>query len=158
MPFIHLTTFIAAPAERVFDLSRNINFHAASMKDFNEKAVAGKIEGLIELNDTVSWKARHFFKERFLKSKITSMNFPYSFIDEQEEGDFKKMRHEHYFKKIENGTIMIDQFYYEPPYGSVGRIFSALFLTRYMKNLLEQRNLKIKETAEGDQWKHYLEK
>ncbi|MBD0294000.1 MAG: cell division protein, partial [Flavisolibacter sp.] len=45
MPFIHLTTFIAAPIERVFDLSRSINLHKASMKAYNERPIAGKISG-----------------------------------------------------------------------------------------------------------------
>ena len=31
MPLIHLTTFIAAPAERVFDLSRSIDVHKKSL-------------------------------------------------------------------------------------------------------------------------------
>jgi ligand-binding SRPBCC domain-containing protein len=158
MPFIHLTTFIAAPIERVFNLSRSINFHVATMKKFNEKPVAGRIEGLVELNDSVSWKAKHLGKERFLKSKITALNFPHSFIDEMEEGDFSKLKHEHFFKSIENGTIMIDQFYYETPYGTLGRFFAKIFLTRYLQKLLEDRNEKIKEAAEGNQWKHYLEK
>jgi ligand-binding SRPBCC domain-containing protein len=158
MPLIHLTTFISAPIERVFDLSRSINFHVATMKRFNEKPVAGRIEGLIELNDTVSWKARHLLKERFLKSKITALNFPHSFTDEMEEGDFKKLKHEHFFKSIENGTIMIDEFYFEIPFGKAGRLFANIFLTRYMQKLLEERNQKIKEAAEGNQWKHYLEK
>ena len=40
MPNIHLTTFIAAPVERVFDLSRNIDLHKESMTKHKEEAVA----------------------------------------------------------------------------------------------------------------------
>jgi ligand-binding SRPBCC domain-containing protein len=157
MQFIHLTTFIAAPVERVFDLSRSINFHKKTMSRFKEEPVSGRIDGLIELNETVKWKARHLFKDRFLTSKITAFDRPHMFIDEQVEGDFKKIKHEHYFKKIENGTIMIDQFYYEMPYGKIGNIISAVFLYRYMKKLLEERNQKIKQAAESSQWKQFLE-
>ena len=40
MSVIHLTTFIAAPVERVFDLSRSINLHHISMSSSNEKAIS----------------------------------------------------------------------------------------------------------------------
>ena len=66
MPLIHLTTFIEAPVERVFDLSRNIQLHKESMKDHKEEAVAGTRFGLIGKNETVTWKAKHFFKTRIL--------------------------------------------------------------------------------------------
>jgi ligand-binding SRPBCC domain-containing protein len=158
MPLIHLTTFIAAPVERVFDLSRSIDFHKASMKKFNETPVEGRMEGLIELNESVGWKARILGKERFLKSKITALTFPEYFVDEQEKGDFGMLKHEHYFKPIDNGTLMIDKFYFETPYGSMGKIFAKVYLNRFMQKLLEERNQKIKAVAEGDQWKLYLTK
>ena len=97
MPTIHLTTFIGAPVERVFDLARSIDLHKQSMKKHNEEAVAGTRFGLIEKNETVTWKAKHLFKTRFLRSEITKMVKPQVFVDEQVEGDFKMLRHEYYF-------------------------------------------------------------
>lgn len=158
MPLIHLTTFIKAPAERVFDLSRNIDLHISSMKDHKEVAVAGTRFGLIEKDETVTWKARHLFKERILKIKITEMIFPSLFIDEQVEGDFKMMKHEHHFKPCDNGTIMIDLFEFESPYGSAGKFFNMLCLNRYMRKLLEKRNAVLREFAESDKWKKLLVK
>src|SRR5947208_3556138 len=110
MPFIHLTTFIAAPQERVFDLSRSIALHKASMKAYRESIVDGKLTGLLDLDETITWTARHLFKQRVLKMRVTKLQRPDYFVDEQEEGDFIMLKHEHYFKAIENGTIMIDQF------------------------------------------------
>ena len=66
MPTIHLTTFIAAPTEVVFDLSRHIGVHKESMTKFKEEAVAGTRFGLIEKDETVTWKAKHLFRVRFL--------------------------------------------------------------------------------------------
>src|SRR2546426_8911877 len=117
MPTIHLTTFVAAPPERVFDLTRSIDLHKKSMSKTNETAVAGITSGLIGLGDTVTWKAKHLFKTRFLRSKITVLDRPYSFTDEQVNGDFKSLRHEHFFKPTDNGTIVIDLFHFEIPYG-----------------------------------------
>ena len=156
MPYLHLTTFIAAPAERVFDLSRSIDLHKASMKKYGEAAVQGTTFGLMGQGDTVTWKAKHLFKERFLKVKLTFLKRPYLFIDEQVEGDFELLKHEHYFKEIQNGTLLIDQFRFEIGRGKLGALFNQLYFTRYMERLLEERNNLIKEVAEGPQWKKYL--
>ena len=93
MPTIHLTTFIAAPADIVFDLSRHIGLHKESMSAYKEEAVAGTRFGLIENDETVTWQARHLFKNRLLRVKITEMKRPDMFIDEQVQGDFKMMKH-----------------------------------------------------------------
>ena len=158
MPTIHLTTFIAAPVDVVFDLSRHIGLHKESMSKFREEAVAGTRFGLIEREDTVTWRAKHLFKERLLRVKITEMKKPSMFTDEQLEGDFKMMKHEHYFKPCDNGTIVIDLFRFESPYGAMGRWFNSIFLTKYIKKLLEQRNNTIKSFAESDKWKKLLAK
>lgn len=158
MPTIHLTTFVAAPAERVFDLSRSIDLHRKSMAHTTEEAVAGTTSGLIGLDETVTWKAKHLWKTRILKSKITAMKRPLSFTDEMMDGDFKSLRHQHHFKAIDNGTLLIDLFEFEAPYGQLGRLANHLFLTRYLKNLLEHRNSVIKEYAESEKWKFILNK
>ena len=158
MPTIHLTTFIAAPVARVFDLARSIDVHRQSMTKHKEEAVAGIRFGLIEKNESVTWKAKHLFKTRFLRSEIIDMKKPDMFIDQQVKGDFKMMKHEHHFKPCENGTIMIDLIEFEAPYGSFGKLFSKLYLTRYVKNLIEQRNKSIKEFAESEKWRKFLNK
>lgn len=158
MPTIHLTTFIAAPAELVFDLSRHIGLHKESMSAYREEAVAGTRFGLIEKEETVTWKARHFFKTRLLRVKITEMKKPEMFIDEQAEGDFRMMKHEHYFKPCDNGTIVIDLFHFEAPYGVIGRWFNRLWLTKYLRRMIEHRNQLIKEYAESGRGKRLLEK
>ena len=156
MPTIHLTTFIAAPVQVVFDLSRSIELHKQSMRNYKEEAVAGTRFGLVEKEDTVTWKAKHLLKKRFLRVKITEMRKPVRFTDEQVEGNFKMMKHEHHFKPCENGTIVIDLFHFESPYGILGQWFNSLYLTNYLKRLLEQRNKTIKEFAESGKWKKLL--
>ncbi len=78
------------------------------------------------------------------------------FTDEMKEGDFKSMVHHHHFKPIDNGTIMIDEFNFESPYGLIGKLANVLFLTKYMKRFLVQRNNIIKEYAETHKWKTVL--
>lgn len=156
MPTIHLTTFIAAPADRVFDLARSIDLHKKSMAHAGEEAVAGTVTGLIKAGETVTWKAKHLGKNRVLRVKITDMKPPVSFTDEMVDGDFKSMRHEHHFKQVANGTFMIDIFVFESPWGGLGKLVNSFYLTRYMHRLLEQRNQVIKEYAESDKWKFLL--
>jgi ligand-binding SRPBCC domain-containing protein len=158
MPLIHLTTFIAAPVDRVFDLSRNIELHKEAMKLYKEEAVAGTRFGLIEKEETVTWKAHYFFKTRILRVRVTEMEKPAHFTDEQSKGSFKLMKHEHHFKPCENGTIMIDVFQFELPYGVLGKWLNSIYLTKYVKNLLEKHNKLIKEYAESNKWKRLLEK
>lgn len=157
MPTIHLTTYVNAPANRVFDLARSIDLHKKSMAQSREQAVAGTTSGLIELGETVTWKAKHLLKTRFLRSKIIAMTKSSSFTDEMVQGDFSSLRHEHHFKEIENGTLMIDILQFESPYGFLGKLANSLVLQRYLTRLLEMRNKAIKQYAESEKWKFLLD-
>jgi ligand-binding SRPBCC domain-containing protein len=156
MASIHLTTFIAAPAERVFDLSRSIDLHKISTAASNEKAIAGIMNGLINENETVTWEAKHLLKKRQFTSRIASMQKPLCFIDEMIKGDFKSFRHEHHFKAVINGTIMIDQVDFESPFGVIGKWVNTIYLKNYVEKILVTRNGVIKEYAESEKWKAIL--
>ncbi len=156
MPQIHLTSFIAAPIERVFDLSRSINLHQISTVDTKEKAIAGVMNGLINKNETVTWQARHFFKTRQFTSKISEMEIPVFFVDEMIKGDFKSFNHEHHFRSTNNGTIVIDKLLFETPYGILGKMLNRVFLKSYLERLLIKRNEVIKNYAETQKWKAIL--
>jgi len=156
MPKIHLTTFIAAPVERVFNLSRSISLHKISTAGTNEEAIAGVTSGLINLNETVTWRARHLFKTRQHTSVISVMEIPVQFVDEMVQGEFKSFRHEHHFKPIDNGTIMIDLLDFETPYGTFGKIFNSIYLKKYLEKFLQKRNNVIKDYAETQKWKVIL--
>jgi len=156
MTRIHITTFINAPVERVFDLSRSINLHTISTAQTHEKAIDGVISGLINKGETVTWEAKHLFKLRRFTSKVTAMERPHSFTDEMLKGDFKRFYHEHHFKAVDNGTVMIDLLDFETPYGSFGKFLNRIFLRSYLEKFLQQRNAVIKEYAETQKWKAIL--
>lgn len=149
MPKIYLSTFILATPEIVFDLSRNIDLHQISTKQTYEEVIAGRMSGLIELGESVTWRAKHFGVFQELTSKITAFEKPNSFTDEMVSGAFKSFKHVHKFEPTNNGTIMIDIFSYVSPLGTLGKLADYLFLKKYMKNLLMNRNLIIKEYAEN---------
>lgn len=148
MPQIRLETFIRAPIERCFDLSRSIDMHTISTAGTNEKAIAGRTHGLIELNETVTWQATHFCIRQKLTSKITAFEKPFYFRDEQMRGAFRFMEHDHIFTTVENGTLMKDIFNFQSPLGFLGRITDKLVLTKYMTRFLTERNAIIKKYAE----------
>jgi hypothetical protein len=87
MPIIKLTTEINSTLEICFDLSRSIDLHKISTSKTNEEAIEGKTKGLINLNETVTWKATHFGVRQKLTSKITAFDRPYYFVDEQTKGN-----------------------------------------------------------------------
>jgi ligand-binding SRPBCC domain-containing protein len=151
MPRIELATHIAAPIERVFDLSRSIDAHQQSQSTHNEMAIAGRTSGLIEAGEQVTWQATHFGVRQSLTSRIESMERPKHFRDSMVSGAFKRIDHDHYFEaESADRTIMRDVFEYEAPLGLIGQLADALFLKRYMRRLLVNRNQVIKELAESD--------
>jgi len=156
MPIIELTTEINSTLEICFDLSRSIDLHKISIAQTNEEAIEGKTSGLIELNETVTWQAKHFGIRQKLTSKITAFDRPNYFVDEQIKGIFDSIIHQHKFEQVGNRVIMIDIFEFNSPFGILGRIFNKLVLTNYLKKLLNERNKIIKEFAETEKWKNVL--
>ena len=156
MPVIELVTDIAAPVERVFDLARSIDLHTDSTAGTGERAVSGVTSGLIGAGQEVTWRARHFGVWQSLTVRVTAFERPVHFADAMIRGAFRRMEHHHWFEPSAGGTIMRDVFTFESPLGILGRIADFLFLTRYMRSFLIERNRVIKATAESDTWKRYL--
>jgi ligand-binding SRPBCC domain-containing protein len=149
MPTIELVTFIAAPPERCFDLSRSVDLHLASTKATGEEAIAGKTRGLLDLGDEVTWRARHFGVRQTLTSRMTLFDRPNHFRDSMVRGAFARFDHDHFFRATHGGTEMRDVFDYTSPLGLLGRLADALVLERYMRRFLEERNRVIREAAES---------
>lgn len=149
MPTITLHTQIAADPETCCRLSRSVDLHVTSMEHTGETAVAGVTSGLVNLGDSITWRAKHLGIWQTLTVHITEMDPPHFFADEMLKGAFKKFRHEHHFKPHENGTLMTDIFDYVSPLGYMGKLADVLFLKKYMTRLLQKRNETIKAQAEN---------
>jgi ligand-binding SRPBCC domain-containing protein len=147
MTHINLTTEIAAGIEITFDLARDVETHKLSMQRSNEIAVAGRMAGLCEAGDTITWPT-HFWIRQKLTVEITKMRRPFFFEDKMLSGAFKSMRHEHHFSYETGKTIMTDHFEYEVPFGILGKVFDQVILKDYMTRLLTMRNDIIKMLAE----------
>lgn len=148
MTTINLITKINAPKQIVFDASRNIDIHQQSASESNDKAIAGVTSGMINFDETVTWRGKHFGFYLMHKSRITVMNFYDYFVDEMEQGKFKSFKHEHFFEEENGITIMKDKLQYETPFGIFGKLFDFLFLKKHLTNFLLERNKILKELSE----------
>lgn len=153
MPTIILETIIKSNIETCFDLSRSIDLHQISTANTKERAIDGTTSGLINLNEFVTWEAKHFGVTQKLTSKITVFDMPRHFRDEQQKGAFKYIIHDHYFTASADKVIMKDIFKFQSPLGYIGKLVDKIILTGYLKKLLLHRNEIIKEYAESEGWK-----
>jgi ligand-binding SRPBCC domain-containing protein len=151
MTTIQLTTKINGPIEIIFDLSRNIDVHQQSTAKSNETAIDGVTSGLINYNETVTWKGKHFGVYLTHKSLISAMEIPTYFADEMLEGKFKSFKHQHTFIQKNGFVIMEDKIQYETPYGLFGKIFDLLLLKNHLSTFIAERNSFIKKLAENHQ-------
>ena len=148
MPLIVLETLIAAPPERCFDLSIDVDVHQASVSRTRERAIAGVMAGRMGLGDQVTWEARHLGRTWRTTSRITEYERPARFVDEMVAGPFSTFRHEHVFQASDGGTAMADRLFYKSPMGPLGLIADVMGLTRYLRSMLLVRNHYIKGAAE----------
>jgi len=138
--YFECTTRTNTPKSELFDLSRSIDAHKDSMAQSREEAVAGVTSGLISLGEQVTWRAWHFGIPIRMTSRITQMEAPDYFVDEQVKGPFRRFRHVHEFSEDAAGTTMVDRIEFAAPFGPIGRLVEKLVLARYLQRLIETRN------------------
>ena len=141
-------TVIDAPAERVFDLSLDIDAHVQSQDRSRERAVDGVTSGTIGLGEQVTWRAVHFGIPFKMTSKVTELDRPNRFVDEQVRGPFRTFRHEHRFEQHDGATVMIDHLEFDAPLGPIGRVVERIVLGTYLRKLIEERGTFLTRLAE----------
>lgn len=153
MPTIRLVTHINVPIEICFDLARDIGLHTRTVLGSHERAVAGRIRGLLEPGDWVTFEAVHLGVRQRLTARMTLFDAPVLFADEMTQGAFQSLTHRHEFAlDREGGTRMTDVLEFTSPLGLLGRLADRLFLERYMRRFLEGRNRGLKRIAESGAW------
>lgn len=133
-----LVTEAPAPAAALFDLSLDIDAHVASMSQSSERAVGGVVAGRIGLDETVTWRARHFGVWWTMTSKITELDRPARFVDRQVRGPFKSFVHEHRFEDTASGCRVTDTITVASPV--FGVLAERLVLVPYLRALIAKRN------------------
>jgi ligand-binding SRPBCC domain-containing protein len=143
-----VSTSIAAPPEVAFDLSLDIDAHLGSQAAAGERAVGGVTSGRIGLGESVTWRATHFHIPFTMTSRITALERPRRFVDEQVKGPFRRFHHEHVFEPVAGGCTMIDRITFDAPVGPVGRLVERLVLGSYLERLIVERGQYLREMAE----------
>ena len=159
MQLIQIETKIAAPPERCFLLSLNIDLHMQSTARTREIAVAGVTHGIIGPGETVTWRGRHFGFIVKHKSLISQYERPHHFQDIMLEGMFRSFQHDHFFElQTDGSTHMRDELRFAAPLGPLGWLAETIFLRRYLAGFLMQRNQLIQRVAESpeDVWSPFL--
>ena len=150
MAAFRIVTTIAAPDAVCFDLARDIDFHVRSLAETGERAVAGRTAGLIGLGESVTWEARHLGVRQRLTSAVTAFDRPAHFRDAMTAGAFRTFAHDHRFEATDGGTVMTDDIVFRSPFGPLGWLVDLLFMTGYLRRLLEGRCRAIKREAESN--------
>jgi ligand-binding SRPBCC domain-containing protein len=156
MANIHITTFIEAPPERVFDLCRSISVYKTVFNTRKESFISGASGNLLSPGETITIHAKHLGKTRTTTLKITDFEKARQLTLVQTSGDLASYKHQQHFKTAKNGTILIDIINVEKPRDFIGGIIAPLYLKSYIQKLAESRNALSKQYAEGEKWKMIL--
>lgn len=148
---IRIETFIAAPIERCFDLSRSIDLHLETGRLHMERVLSGRATGLISLGESVEWEAHPFGITVTHSSLIDEFSRPTYFRDVMVKGWFKYFRHQHHFQAQGNATLSRDELEFAAP--AVLLDWPAKW---YLRRFVTQRNRAIKQAAETDDWRRFL--
>lgn len=149
MPIIRLVTDINAPIATCFDMARDIGLHPQTVRGSQERAIAGRVRGLLGPGEWVTFEAKHFGVWQRLTARMTAFEAPILFADEMTQGAFKSLTHRHEFSpRLDGGTRMTDTLEFISPLGVLGRLADRLFLERHMRRFLEGRNRELKRLAE----------
>jgi ligand-binding SRPBCC domain-containing protein len=143
-----IETFIRAPLEVCFDAARDVDAHAKSAAFSGERVIGpGRLSGLLERGDLVTFESRHFGIRQRFTTRITELDRPRVFVDEMVRGGFKRLRHVHEFQERDGGTLMRDVLDWQ---AHLGFIADPLFLTRHMRWFVETKQGALKAALESD--------
>ena len=147
MTRIVIDTVIRAPVELCFELARDVAVHAKSAAFSGERLVEpGRMSGLLELGDLVTFEGRHFGIRHRFTTKIIQVEPPHIFVDEMVHGAFHSLTHIHEFHPHQSGTSMRDTLEWQAP---LGWLADALFLKRHMDWFVRTKQHHLKAIIES---------
>lgn len=150
MPRIELETLAHAPIQACFDAARNIGLHCRLAHRSRERAIAGRIKGLICHNEWVTFSAVHFGVRLQLSARICEFEPPLRFADEQTRGPFARLKHTHEFEsRGEDETLMCDIIEFSAPFGILGKVAEPV-VAWHLRRFLEERARGLKDHLERE--------
>ena len=166
---------IAAPIERVFALSTRVEL----VRDTLGMALVASGEpqsltsGSIAAHSRVHWRGWKFGLPTEHHTLITAFAAPERqptgevtayFQDSQEHGRFAFFQHDHYFRQAYNPscpaaaiTELHDEIRFALPFGPLGRVAASWLLAPHIRSLARRRFVMIKQLAESDGWRSWID-
>ena len=108
----------------------------------------GRISGLLELGDLLTFEGRHLGVRQRITVRITEMDPPRRYVDEGMRVAFRELRHVHEFFVDGDVTVMRDVVTWRSPFGLLGRAADALFVARHMRWFVTEKQARLKRMAE----------
>jgi ligand-binding SRPBCC domain-containing protein len=150
MPQLTVVTIIQAPLDRCFDLARDVDAHCETSSFTRERTVEpGRTSGLLVEGDLVTFEASHFGVRWTLTARISEMDAPRRFVDEQVRGPFRALRHVHTFEVDGTGTRMTDVIDFRSPFGPLGWLADQLLVGPHLKRFAVRKQTGLKVLIEG---------
>ena len=158
MVTIRTVTWVDAPVERCFMLATSVDFQLAASKNKNVRAFAEIRSGSLDQGDTITWRGPMFGLGQVHTNRVEVFR-PFNYIYEKMvAGGFKIYEHERHFAAMDDGTRIRDEVRFSVGWGPFGRLVEKPLLRRQVMALLTWRNEALKEAAESDVWKRFLER
>jgi len=110
-------------------------------KILSDEPIAGMYEG-----QTIQYKVAPILKIPLTwHTKITNVDEPRSFTDQQMRGPYKLWRHKHTFQDMGDHVIMIDELEYAIGYGIIGDIAYKLYVRNRLEEIFDYRYERTEE-------------
>lgn len=145
--WIREETIINATPKAVFDVSRDIGLHLEHGKAHGEIVVKGRTEGLMQQDEIITWEAKHLGMRRRLTVLMEKTIDPELIITTMTKGPFSHFVHFHRIQAQGNQTLLIDDVFIKAPFGILGYFAEILFLKKYMRDFIRNRNAHLKKSC-----------
>jgi ligand-binding SRPBCC domain-containing protein len=150
--YLHREQYIPAPVETIwayFCDPRNLN--ELTPPDMNFEILQGGDEAMYE-GQIIEYSVEFLRGVRSLwLTEIAHVRESAYFVDEQRMGPYRFWYHEHFFQKQTGGTRMTDHVTYAIPFGMLGDLLNAVWISRRLENIFNYRRQKIIELFGGNE-------
>ena len=67
----------------------------------------------------------------------------HSFVDEQRLGPYRFWYHYHEIQQVNDGVLLIDKVFYQPPFGLLGRLLHQIYIRRTLDRIFSYRRERL---------------
>lgn len=76
-------------------------------------------------------------------TEIKHIRVGHSFVDEQRLGPYRFWYHYHEIRPTEEGVLLLDRVFYQPPLGLLGRLLHRLYIRRTLERIFDYRRERL---------------